>query len=109
MGSQNIVGWIVALLVGAAAGWLLARQRGANGANSGGAEKESLDTRLRSYERDLEAARAELNSQRGTLNSLKGELVNTSTELKSREIELGVMEDRVKALEPFEAEIESKK
>ncbi len=106
MGSQNIVGWIVALLVGAAAGWLLSRQRGANG---GGAEKESLEARLRSFGRDLEAARAEVNSQSSTLNSLKTEVVNTSAELKSREIELGVLEERVKALEPLETEIESKK
>lgn len=111
MGSQNVLGWIVALLVGAAAGWLLSRQRGANGAqntNAGAAERESLTARLRTCERDLEAARAELNSQSGTLNSLKSEVVNTSTELKSREIELGVLEDRVKTLEPLEAEIELK-
>ncbi|MDQ3009259.1 MAG: hypothetical protein M3X11_00945 [Acidobacteriota bacterium] len=109
MGSQNIVGWIVALLIGVAAGWLLSRQRGANGPYNLRAEKEVLDNRLRSYARDLEVARAELNSQSSTMNSLKSEIVNTSAELKSREIELGAMEDRVKALEPFEAEIESKK
>ena len=103
MGSQNIVGLITALLIGVAAGWLLLRRARA------GSEKESLNARLQSRERDLEAARAEVNSQSGTLNSLKGELVNTSAELKSREIELGVMEDRVKALEPLEAEVEARK
>jgi len=104
MSSQNILGWIVALIVGVVAGWLVSRRAGERGASN---EKEALNARLRSCERDLETARGELNSQTGTLNSLKNELVTTSTELKSREVELGVLEERIKSLEAIEKEQET--
>src|SRR5690349_16106855 len=107
MNLQNVIGLIVALLVGAAVGWLVSRRATAAVASaSAGAERESLGARLRGAERDLEAVRAELTSQSNTLSALKNELVNTSAELKSREVESSVLEERIKALEPLEDALE---
>ncbi|HEX9002389.1 MAG TPA: hypothetical protein VGB07_20950, partial [Blastocatellia bacterium] len=100
---MNIVGLIVALLIGAGIGWLLSRRGGQSGA---GSEQSLLETRLRSYERDLEAARNDLSSQAGKLDALKTELVSVSADLKGREVELGVLEEKLKSLEPVEAELE---
>lgn len=101
MGAQNIIELIIALLVGVGAGWWLARRNADTAATN---EQQALEDKLRTGERDLNIVLGELRSQREQVTSLKSELVTASADRKSCEVEIGVLEERVKSLEPLEAD-----
>ncbi|MCI0665889.1 MAG: hypothetical protein L0220_32945, partial [Acidobacteria bacterium] len=104
--SQIIFCLLVSALIGFLIGIFWSRQRRKE---IWAKDKETLETKVRSYERDLDKTRGELRSQREEVNSLRSELASSSGKLQSRNSEIGMLEAKVKTFQTLESELAAKK
>ena len=100
---QSIPYLLIAGLIGFFIGMSSARRRTRE---AWAKEKERLESKIRSYERDLDKARGESKTFREQAVSVKNELTASTGKLQSRDAEFGAMEAKLSTLERFVPELE---
>jgi predicted flap endonuclease-1-like 5' DNA nuclease/uncharacterized membrane-anchored protein YhcB (DUF1043 family) len=103
---SQIIWYLLALLIGAAIGWTLSKSSARKAAAR---ERENLENKVRSYERDLDKTRGELRTHRDQLNSLRSELSNSTVKLKNRDSEINELQTKLKSFELVEADLRARK